>query len=128
MRRLLLDTHAFLWWLADNPRLGHHARLMIEDPANEVFVSAASILEITIKKRNGKLEAPDDLAEIVKEEGFTPLAIDLQHGEFSGNLPLIHKDPFDRLLIAQAQIEGLELVSVDSVFPKYQVRLVSAEE
>ena len=128
MRRLLLDTHAFLWWIADNPRLGERTRSMIEEPANDVFVSAASILEIASKRRNGKLEAPGSLAEVVEEEGFSPLSIGLEHSELSGSLPVIHKDPFDRLLIAQAQIEGLELVSVDTVFPRYQVRLVNAGE
>ncbi|MGI9277752.1 MAG: type II toxin-antitoxin system VapC family toxin [Endozoicomonas sp.] len=128
MKRLLLDTHAFLWWVSDNPRLGNRTRLMIKEPMSEVFVSAASILEIAIKRRNGKLEAPAHLAEFIEDEGFTPLSITPEHGELSGSLPVIHKDPFDRLLIAQAQIEGLELVSVDSVFPKYQVRLVNAEE
>ena len=128
MRRLLLDTHAFLWWVSDNPKLGRYSRRMIENPVNEVYVSAASILEIAIKKRIGRLEAPDGLAEIIEDEGFTPLSVNPAHGELSGGLPVIHKDPFDRLLIAQAQIEGLELISSDSVFPEYQVRLVNAEK
>lgn len=128
MRKLLLDTHAFLWWIDDSSRLGARARALIADNDNEVYVSAASTLEIAIKKRNGKLMAPDHLAEIIEEEGFEPLAITPEHGELSGSLPVFHKDPFDRLLIAQAQVEGLELISVDSVFPHYQVRLVSAGE
>lgn len=128
MRRLLLDTHAFLWWLADSTRLGQGARLLIEAPVNEIFVSAASVLEIAIKRRNGKLDAPDGLGKIVEEDGFTPLPIGLDHVELAGSLPTIHKDPFDRLLIAQSKIEGLELISADSVFPEYQVRLVNAEE
>lgn len=128
IRHLLLDTHAFLWWIDDNERLGHQARALIANAGNIVYVSAASILEIAIKKRIGKLEAPDRLATILEEEGFSPLSIHPHHAELSGSLPMIHKDPFDRLLIAQAQAEGLELVSVDAVFPGYQVRLVNAGE
>lgn len=126
IRHLLLDTHAFLWWLDDNERLGQHTRSLIADAENVVHVSAASILEIAIKRRLGKLQAPDQLANIVEEEGFSPLSITSHHAEISGALPIIHKDPFDRLLIAQSQAEYLELVSVDSIFPEYQVRLVDA--
>lgn len=128
MKRLLLDTHAFLWWLANSPRLGPGTRALIADGDNDVYVSAASTLEIAIKKRNGQLQAPDHLADLIEEEGFTPLPITPAHGEHSGHLPAIHKDPFDRLLIAQAQMEGMALVSVDGVFPQYQVRLVNAAQ
>lgn len=128
IRHLLLDTHVFLWWLDDNDRLGQHTHSLIADSENIVYVSAASILEIAIKKRLGKLKAPDQLANILEEEGFTPLVIAPHHAEHSGTLPAFHKDPFDRLLIAQAQAEGLELVTVDSVFPEYQVRLIDAAQ
>lgn len=125
-RHLLLDTHVFLWWLDDSSRLGQHAQALIGSEENVVYVSAASILEIAIKRKLEKLQAPDQLANILEEEGFTPLVITPHHAELSGALPVFHKDPFDRLLIAQAQTEGLELLSADSVFPKYQVRLIDA--
>ncbi|MGO0305606.1 type II toxin-antitoxin system VapC family toxin [Endozoicomonas acroporae] len=127
-RHLLLDTHAFLWWLDDNPRLGQRTRSLIANAENVVYISAASMLEIAIKKRIGKLNAPDQLTSCLEDEGFSPLSITPYHAELSGLLPMIHKDPFDRLLVAQAQAEGLELISIDAVFPRYQVRLVNAGE
>lgn len=126
MRRLLLDTHAFLWWLSDDPALGAVARQMIGEPRNQVLVSAASIWEISIKQAKGMLEAPEDLEVLVEDEGFTKLPISLFHGQQAGKLPEIHRDPFDRMLIAQAQAEGLELVTADGIIPQYGVRVVSA--
>lgn len=127
MRRLLLDTHAFLWWLSDDPSLGTDARQMIGEPRNQVLVSAASIWEISIKQAKGMLEAPEDLEALVEDEGFTKLPISLFHGQQAGKLPEIHRDPFDRMLIAQAQAEGLELVTADGIIPQYGVRVVSAK-
>lgn len=126
MRRLLLDTHVLLWWLADDPKLGPHARQLIQDERNEVFVSAASAWEISIKKAMGKLKAPDDLDGIVEEEGFDKLPISFFHGERAGNLPSLHRDPFDRMLIAQAQAEGLDLVSGDAMLGRYGIKVVDA--
>lgn len=126
MRRLLLDTHAFLWWLSDDSSLGADARQMIGEPRNQVLVSAASIWEISIKQAKGMLEAPEDLEALVEDEGFTKLPISLFHGQQAGKLPEIHRDPFDRMLIAQAQAEGLELVTADGIIPQYGVRVVSA--
>jgi PIN domain nuclease of toxin-antitoxin system len=126
MRRLLLDTHAFLWWLFDDPALGADARQMIGEPRNQVLVSAASIWEISIKQAKGMLKAPEDLEVLVEDEGFTKLPISLFHGQQAGKLPEIHRDPFDRMLIAQAQAEGLELVTADGIIPQYGVRVVSA--
>jgi PIN domain nuclease of toxin-antitoxin system len=126
MRRLLLDTHALLWWLADDPRLGPHARQLIQDERNEVFVSAASAWEISIKKAMGKLKAPDDLDGIVEEEGFDTLPISFFHGERAGELPPLHRDPFDRMLVAQAQAEGLDLVTGDAMLGRYGVKVVDA--
>lgn len=126
MRRLLLDTHAFLWWLSDDPALGVETRQMMSEPRNQVLVSAASIWEISIKQAKGMLEAPEDLEALVEDEGFTKLPISLFHGQQAGKLPEIHRDPFDRMLIAQAQAEGLELVTADGVIPQYGVRVVSA--
>ncbi|CAN1603636.1 Type II toxin-antitoxin system VapC family toxin [Pseudomonas mediterranea] len=126
MRRLLLDTHALLWWLSDDPALGADARQMMVEPRNQVLVSAASIWEISIKQAKGMLEAPEDLEALVEDEGFTKLPISLFHGQQAGKLPEIHRDPFDRMLIAQAQAEGLELVTADGIIPQYGVRVVSA--
>jgi PIN domain nuclease of toxin-antitoxin system len=126
MRRLLLDTHAFLWWLSDDPALGAEVRKMIGEPRNQVLVSAASIWEISIKQAKGMLEAPEDLEALVEDEGFTKLPISLFHGQQAGKLPEIHRDPFDRMLIAQAQAEGLELITADGVIPQYGVRVISA--
>ncbi|MNE33168.1 PIN domain protein [compost metagenome] len=127
MRRLLLDTHAFLWWLSDDPALGAEARQIMSEPRNQVLVSAASIWEISIKQAKGMLEAPADLEVLVEDEGFTKLPISLFHGQQAGKLPEIHRDPFDRMLIAQAQAEGLELVTADGIIPQYGVRVVSAK-
>lgn len=126
MRRLLIDTHVLLWWLSDDPSLGEKAKAIVADPRNEIVVSAASTWEIAIKQNLGKLTAPLGLAGIAEEEGFLPLPISLFHGEQAGYLPDHHKDPFDRMLIAQAQSEGLEIVTSDEKFQRYGVRLVEA--
>lgn len=118
--RLLLDTHALLWWLADEG-LTDGARDAIADPNNVVLVSAASAWEISIKKTLGKLSAPDDLERQVAESGFVPLPISLTHGIAAGQLPRHHDDPFDRVLIAQAYTEGLTIVTRDKRFADYNV-------
>ncbi len=118
--RLLLDTHALLWWLADEG-LTEQAKEAIADPANVVMASAASALEISIKKALGKLSAPDDLERQIEESGFTPLPISIAHGTAAGQLPWHHDDPFDRMLIAQALAEGLTIVSRDKRFADYQI-------
>ncbi len=126
MRRLLLDTHVFLWWLADDPALGGETRAVIGAGDNTVFVSAVTGWEIAIKRALGKLQAPDGLNDAVSGEGFTHLPMTFLHGERAGALPLHHRDPFDRMLIAQAEIEALELVSADSRMGLYAVNLLSA--
>jgi len=123
--RLLLDTHALLWWLADEG-LTTEARDAIADPANLVAVSAASAWEISIKKALGKLAAPDDLEQQVQTGGFLPLPISIAHGVAAGQLPYHHEDPFDRMLIAQAHIEGLTIVTRDKRFDVYGVALLPA--
>ena len=128
MRRLLLDTHVFLWWLADHPRLGAEARVVIQDPANEVYVSAATGWEIAIKRHMGKLQAPDDLDAAVEAEGFTHLPISFFHGEQAGLLPSHHRNPSDRMLVAQAQAEGLVIVTADPKLALYGVRTLDAEK
>ncbi|MCB1775302.1 MAG: type II toxin-antitoxin system VapC family toxin [Gammaproteobacteria bacterium] len=126
MRRLLLDTHVFLWWLADDRQLGAKARGLIANAQNQVFVSAATAWEISIKKSIGKLDAPDDLDAIVEEEGFDKLPISFFHGERAGDLPQHHHDPFDRMLIAQSQAEGLEIITADETIPRYAVKTINA--
>jgi len=111
MKRLLLDTHVVLWWLQGSDRLKDSVVVLLKDATNEVFVSAASVWEIAIKQGLGKLEAPDDLLDLIEQSGFEALSISSFHAEQAGRLPLAHKDPFDRMLIAQAQAEGLILVT-----------------
>lgn len=124
MNALLLDTHALLWWLAGEP-LGDEASRRIADPATPVAVSAASIWEAAIKVQLGKLDAPESLAEVAMEEGFEPLDITFDHAELAGRLPQHHRDPFDRMLVAQARVERLTIVSRDRVFATYGVDVLS---
>ena len=119
---LLLDTHTLIWALEDNPSLSELARVAIVDGENMVFVSAVSVWEISIKKALGKLEAPDTLLDEIERIRFTPLDITLEHADRAGKLPAIHMDPFDRMLIAQAQSEQLTLVTRDAEIQKYQVQ------
>mgnify|MGYP000190910909 CR=1 FL=1 len=127
MQHLLLDTHTFLWWLGDAPQLGSEARDRIADASNTVFVSAATGWEIGIKKALGKLRAPDDLDGVVEQEGFTHLPVTFFHGEQAGALPAVHRDPFDRMLVAQAQAEGLRIITRDSQIRAYGIRTLDAE-
>jgi PIN domain nuclease of toxin-antitoxin system len=124
VKRVLLDTHVFLWWLADDPKLGTNARAVISDGNNEIYVSAASSWEISIKKRNGKLTGPDNLDGIVEQERFIKLPIALVHGELAGQLPDHHKDPFDRMMIAQAQTEKLTILTADEKIQQYDAPVV----
>ena len=123
--RLLLDTHVLLWWLADID-LSAEARQAIADPSNDVAISAASAWEIAIKRALNKLSAPDDLAAQVENSGFTALPIHISHALAAGALPRHHDDPFDRMLIAQAKIEGLTLTTRDERFAAYGVPLLAA--
>lgn len=126
MQRLLLDTHVFLWWLADSPDLAPNAAEAIADARNEVFVSAATGWEIANKRAAGKLSAPDNLDALVEESGFSPLPMTFFHGEQAGALPIHHKDPFDRMLVAQAQAEGLVIVTRDPQISRYGIRTLAA--
>lgn len=122
--RLLLDTHALIWWLEDSPRLSGEANRAVSD--GSVFVSAASVWEIAIKFRIGKLPGMvwllRDLDAILKFEAFDPLPITMAHAHRAGLLPGPHRDPFDRMLIAQALIEDLTLVSKETLFDAYPIR------
>ena len=115
----LLDTHALLWWLGDDERLPPRARELLGSPDEEVYVSAASGWEIAIKKALGKLRAPDNLAAIIEDEGLQHLSIRFSHAERAGALPPIHRDPFDRMLVAQALAEGIPLISGDGRLADY---------
>ena len=99
---------------------------MIADAANDVFVSAASVWEMSIKRSLGKLSAPENLTTVVEREGFASLPVTLFHAEQAGTLPLHHQDPFDRMLVAQAQSEGLAIVTGDTNIPRYGVRVIPA--
>jgi PIN domain nuclease of toxin-antitoxin system len=128
MKRLLLDTHVLLWWLSDDSRLGEASRQEISNPRNQVYVSAASTWEISIRKSTGKLAAPEDLDAIVECEGFDKLPITLFHGDQAGLLPEHHKDPFDRMLVAQAQSDGLVIVTNDEKITQYNIRTMDAKK
>jgi len=123
---LLLDTHVLLWALENNPALSDKARKAIVDGSNMVFVSSASVWEISIKTAMGKLEVPDNLIEEIEIHRFTQLSMNFDHAKLAGKLPDIHKDPFDRMLIAQAMIEKLTLVTQDCQIAKYDVNLLKA--
>ena len=123
---LLLDTHAVLWALAEPALLSEPARTALENAQNEVFVSVVSAWEIAIKRALGKLDAPDDLEAAIGAQGFEPLHLTFHHAAQAGGLPPHHRDPFDRMLIAQAQAEGLTIVTRDSDIPLYGVHTLSA--
>jgi PIN domain nuclease of toxin-antitoxin system len=123
--RLLLDTHAFLWWLAGDEQLPTSVRAAMADEDNDIFVSAASAWEITTKHRLGKLPGVaaiiGDIEAVIASQSFMPLPIGIRHGQLGGDLPGPHRDPFDRMLIAQALLEGLTLVSNETAFDTYGV-------
>lgn len=118
---LLLDTHVFIWWDCSDSKLGRTAAACIADPANRVFVSAASVWEIAIKQQLGRLEFGGSPAQAVTKNGFLSLAITGEHAEAAAVLPAIHQDPFDRVLIAQALARGLVLVTADANVKLYAV-------
>ena len=118
--RLLLDTHVLIWWLAEDERLSKRIRKQIINPENIVFVSAISACEIAIKKSLGKLSVPDDLEIQIEQQSFEVLPITIKHGLYLEKLPFHHKDPFDRILIAQAKIDSLTIVSYDRKFSLYE--------
>ncbi len=126
--RLLLDTHAFLWWLAGDDALSAEARKAVADEANAVWVSAASAWEIATKHRIGKLPGVAaivaDLEGANDDQGFVGLPITPRHGQAAGALPGPHRDPFDRMLIAQAMLDDLVLVSNEQAFDAYGVKRI----
>lgn len=120
---VVVDIHAILWWLADD-ELSDETAATVADPDNLVVASAASLWEIEIKRRLGKLRAPDTLVHVIAESGFEPLDVTHAHAASAGRLPFHHRDPFDRMLVAQAQIEDLTIVSRDRSFEQYDVLLL----
>ncbi len=124
--RLLLDTHVLLWWLDDPALLQGEARAAIAHPRNVVFVSAASILEIAIKEGTGKMKMESPVEEKLPACRFHELPLSIVHASALRTLPAIHKDPFDRMLLAQAQVEGLTLVTRDPVLRDYGVPMLAA--
>ena len=122
---LLLDSHVSLWWLDGNVALGAACRAQITT-ADVVFFSAVTPWELGIKRALGKLVMPDGLVGALVDSGFVPMPITAQHAEFAPSLPPHHKDPFDRMLIAQAQLESLALVTADSAIEPYGIPLINA--
>ncbi len=122
--RLLLDTHVLLWALGDVAELGATARAAIADGRNVVYVSAASVWEISIKRALGKLVAPAEIESVITKTGFRPLPITLAHAEQVATLPPLHADPFDRMLVAQAGLEGLTLATRDARLKGYDVSIL----
>ena len=123
---LLLDTHVLLWWLDDPGLLSKKARNAIAQGDNMIFVSAAVTWEIAIKKALGKLDAPDDLQDVMAAERFQPLPITIPHAMAIAALPAIHQDPFDRIQIAQTKLESLTLVTRDRFIQQYPISSIKA--
>ena len=117
--RLLLDTHVLIWWRDDSPNLPPRVRARITDSANEVVVSVATLWEIVVKRALGKLRFADELRQVVEEEGFELLPIAFPHLRTLAELPLLHRDPFDRMLVAQALAENIPLVTGDRAMRPY---------
>jgi PIN domain nuclease of toxin-antitoxin system len=127
--RVLLDTHAFLWWTSeDGRRLSDRARALLIDPSTDAIVSVASAWEIAIKTATGRLEIDGDLEHWVPERiaryGFSALPVELAHALGVAGLPPIHRDPFDRLLVAQAQVEGIPIVTSDPAISRYDIDVI----
>ena len=124
--KLLLDSHIIVWWLDDDRQLAPAIRAAISDPANHPFVSAASVWELALKIAKGNLKLPDDYINRLRADGFTELPVTIKHAVASTRLPALHRDPFDRLLVAQALAEGLVLVTSDDILTRYDVPVLDA--
>ncbi len=122
--RILIDTHVLLWWFGSSKRLKPEHVELFEDESNDLWVSASSAWEFAIKQKLGRLEAPDDFRSAVVASGLHEMAITHQHALVAGDLPMHHRDPFDRMLVAQAQIEQMAIMTVDPVFDDYDVATV----
>lgn len=124
--KILLDSHFLLWWLDDSAELGAVARKVIAEPENLVFFSAVSLWELRIKEGLGKVVLPPNLREVLALEQFESLSVNVRHTDELKDLPLHHRDPFDRMLIAQARVEGLTLLTRDKFIPHYEVEVLTA--
>ena len=123
--KLLLDSHVLLWWLEGGPSLSAEHRALIDDPRNEILVSSLSVAELQIKANLGKLDIPNDpIGVALAEEGFEELPFTAEHGDVLRDLPSLHRDPFDRMLIAQALVEDCVLVTADAAIRQYAVPTV----
>jgi PIN domain nuclease of toxin-antitoxin system len=122
--RLLIDSHAFLWWSEASPYLSLAAHGAIADPTNEVLISVAALWELTIKASSGKLNLPTNLETMVTNQGFAVLSISFPHLRSLIVLPRVHRDPFDRMMIAQSLAEGMPIATRDRVFAAYGVQIV----
>ncbi|MGE5281112.1 MAG: type II toxin-antitoxin system VapC family toxin [Chloroflexota bacterium] len=121
----MLDTHVVLWWMAgEHERLGDNAAAAIDAPDANVLISAVVVWEVAIKRRIGKLDAPADLLERLESARIDLLPITARHADRVGTLPMLHRDPFDRLLVAQAEIDGLAVVSADSKLSDYGIEVI----
>lgn len=121
---LFLDTHVLLWWLDDSPALSAAGRSAISEPNNLIVLSSAVIWEIRIKQSLGKLEIVPNFYQVIKNQGFELLSITSDHAYAVGDLPMHHRDAFDRMIIAQAKCEGLSVITHDPVFEKYDIPLL----
>lgn len=119
--RILLDTHYLLWWLGATPELSAQARDIISEPANLIFFSVASLWELRIKEEVGKIDLPDSFAEALARQSFEALPITVNHTEALRGLPLHHRDPFDRMLVAQAKTDRLTILTRDQAVARYDV-------
>ena len=126
--RCLLDTHTLLWWLFDDPKLSHRVRTTIAAPENEILVSAASAWEIATKYRIGKLPEVGDIVSqfplYLRKARFTALEVSVDHALLAGSLPGPHRDPFDRMLIAQAKLQSVPIVTIEAIFADYGVTVL----
>jgi PIN domain nuclease of toxin-antitoxin system len=125
--KLLLDTHVFIWWDDESPALADQLQEAIADPANDIYVSAVSVWEIAIKRRRGRIAFARGIKESVARNGFYDLAITPEHAEHAGGLPLYHRDPFDRMLIAQSVLEGMALATQDAAMRAYGAVTIGLE-
>ncbi|GLH95758.1 type II toxin-antitoxin system VapC family toxin [Phytohabitans aurantiacus] len=123
--RLLLDTHVVLWWLADDPTLSDTLKSVL-DGEPDVYLSPVSVWEIAIKQAAGKIKEPADLAERLRNSGFKELGVTAEHAVAAGRLPMLHRDPFDRMLVAQARCADLMLVTRDADIRRYEVPVIVA--
>ncbi len=130
--KVLLDTHCWLWWITEPERLNENAKGLISHPANEIYFSSASAWEIAIKYRLGKLPLPESpdlyVPRMLAHDEIQALTVELRHALHVAALPLHHRDPFDRMLVAQAQLEKMSLVTADPQFERYEVAIIRAEQ